>query len=307
MQFRVDHDKLANALNVSDIDFFLLLLVINLIKNFGHRYGRVIDSVSMAAKFAVYLTYLEEGNNLRRTGFLHHVEPRRVKEIVKEFDSLLEAGSSLCLLGSLEPTYLIGFAYMWIEKYSIANGQSRTELFSLTASERLILESSISKDAPSCAIIRESDVQELLKELHEKAQSLLPESQRTPSSEALIEHAKFRLIDSGTIQEIKFSKDSFAYLLARKDYSPRDKQARMQTMIQDLTRSFQWMYSWVNNDPEVMRGIETLEIEPEKRDIAMQELDEMVRAWADKYHSESDGSNIVALQFLVGPHQEITA
>jgi hypothetical protein len=81
----------------------------------------------------------------------------------------------------------------------------------------------------------------------------------------------------------------------------------MQTMIQDLTRSFQWMYSWVNNDPEVMRGIETLEIEPEKRDIAMQELDEMVRAWADKYHSESDGSNIVALQFLVGPHQEITA
>lgn len=79
---------------VSDIDLLLILLVVNLIKNLGHRYGSVIDAVSIAAKFAVYLTYLEEGRNLRRTGFLHHVEPRRVKEIVNEFSSLIENGGS---------------------------------------------------------------------------------------------------------------------------------------------------------------------------------------------------------------------
>jgi hypothetical protein len=303
MQFKVDCDKLAKALNVSDIDFLLLLLVISLIKTFGHRYGKVLDAVSVAAKFAVYLTYLEEGNNLRRTGFLHHVEPRRVKEIVGEFDNLLETGGSLQLLGSVEPTYLIGFSYIWIEKYSVQPGEFRTKFFNLTEGERLILESGFPKGIPDCLVLREGDVQYLIRELHERAQNLLPEVKRTPFSDALADHAKFRLLASETMQEIKIAKDTSAYLLVKKDYSPKGKQARMQTMIQDLTRSFRWMYSWVHDEPNILRGIETLEICEDQRHEAMQELDDMVRAWADKYHTESDGSNVIALQFLIGPEE----
>lgn len=307
VQIRVNHDKLAKALNVSDIDFFILLLVINLIKTFGHRYGKVIDAVSVAAKFAVYLTYLEEGNNLRRTGFLHHVEPRRVKEIVSEFDSLLENGGSLCLLGSVEPSYLIGFSYVWLEKYSLKNGESMTRLFNLTESERLILEAGFPNNIPSCLVLRECDIEDLIRDLHEKAQSLLHESKRTAFSEALAEHAKYRLLASETMQEIKITKETSAYLLLKKEYSPKGRQARMQTMVQDLTRSFQWMYSWVDGESGIMRGIETLEIQEDRKEEALQELDQMMRTWADKYHTESDGSNIIALQFLLGPHQEISA
>ncbi|WP_035986634.1 hypothetical protein [Leptolyngbya sp. KIOST-1] len=306
VQIRVNHDKLAKALNVSDIDFFILLLVINLIKTFGHRYGKVIDAVSVAAKFAVYLTYLEEGNNLRRTGFLHHVEPRRVKEIVSEFDTLLENGGSLCLLGSVEPSYLIGFSYIWIEKYSLKEGESVTRLFNLTESERIIIEAGFPENTPKCLLLRECDVEALIKDLHDKAQSLLHESKRTAFSEALAEHAKYRLLAAETMQEIKITKDTSAYLLLKKDYSPKGRQARMQTMIQDLTRSFRWMYSWVDGEDGIMRGIETLEIAEEQKEEALQELDQMMRAWADKYHTESDGSKIVALQFLLGPHQEMT-
>lgn len=304
-QVTIDYDRLAKALNVSDIDFFLLLLVINLIKNFGHRYGKVIDAVCIAAKFAVYLTYLEEGNNLRRTGFLHHVEPRRVKEIVREFDTLIEEGGSLSMLGSVEPTYLIGFSYIWLEKYSLKQGESRCRLLNLTESEQLIIESSFPKNIPDCLMLREVDVDMLIQELHQRVQILLPEGKRTPFSESLAEHAKFRLIAAQTVQEIKISKEMTAYLLVKRDYSPQGRQARMQTMIQDLTRSFRWMYSWINDDSQVMRGIETLELKEENREKALQELDQLVKTWADKHHTEGDGSNIIALQFMVGPHQEM--
>jgi hypothetical protein len=304
-QITIDHDRLAKALNVSDIDFLILLLVISLIKTFGHRYGKVIDAVSMAARFTVYLSYLEEGGNLRRAGFLHHVEPRRVKEIVEEFDALIENGDSLSMLGSVEPAYLIGFSYVWLEKYSLKRGESRFQLFSLTESEKLIIESSLPRNIPDCLILRESDVYMLIQELHERAQSLLPKNKRTPFSEALAEHAKFRLLTSEIIQEIKLSKDLTAYLLVKKDYSPKGKQARMQTMIQDLTRSFRWMYDWIDGSSKIMRGIETLEIRKENHDLALQELDQLVKTWADKYHVEGDGSNIIALQFIVGPHQEL--
>ena len=302
----VDHDRLAKALNVSDIDFFLLLLVINLIKTFGHRYGKVIDSICIAAKFAVYLTYLEEGNNLRRTGFLHHVEPRRVKEIAEEFDALIENGGSLSLLGSVEPTYLIGFSYIWLEKHSIKQGESRFRLFNLTKSEELIIESRLPQNIPNGLVLREADVDMLIQELHQRAQMSLPEGNRTPFSEALAEHAKFRLIAAETIKEIKISKGTTVYLLAKQDYSPQGKQARMQTMIQDLTRSFRWMYDWIDGSPKILRGIETLEIKEENREKALQELDQIMKNWADKHHTDGDGSNIIALQFMVGPHQELS-
>ena len=303
-RIKINHQQLAKVMKVSDIDFLLIVLVVNLIKKLGHRYGRVIDAVSMAAKFTVYLTYLEEGKNLRRTGFLHHVEPRRVKEIVSEFEALVENGETLHLLGSVEPSYLIGFSYIWAEHFPMKPGESRLKLFNLTMSERLIVEASINTNIPECLAIHEEDLHYLIKELHEKSQASLPLEKRIAFSDALGEHAKFRLLESGTVKEIKLAQGPSAYILAKKDYSPRDRQARIHVMIQDLTRYFEGMYAWVDEEPEVMRGIETLGILPEDKDAAFQELDQLVRDWADKYHSES-ATNQVALQFLLSRHMDI--
>ncbi len=274
---KVNHQQLAKAMKVSDIDLLLILLVVNLIKNLGHRYGRVIDAVSMAAKFAVYLTYLEEGKNLRRTGFLHHVEPRRVKEIVSEFETLVESGEPLHLLGSIEPSYLIGFSYIWAEKFPMQDNDSRLKLFNLTTGERFIVEASIAPNIPKCLAIREDQLYCLIEELHEQSQSSLPVEKRAGLT---------------------------AYVLAKTDYSPRDRQARIHTMIQDMTRYFEGMYAWVDEDPAVMRGIETLGMLPENKEAAFEELDQLMRTWADKYHSE-DADNQVALQFLISRHMDI--
>lgn len=301
---RINHHQLARAMKASDIDLLLILLVVNLIKNLGHRYGSVIDAVSVAAKFAVYLTYLEEGKNLRRTGFLHHVEPRRVKEIVSEFDNLVKSGEPLHLLGSIEPSYLIGFSYIWAEKFPMQDGESRLKIFNLTTSERLIVEAGITTSFPKCLAIREDQLYSLIEELHGKSQDSLPPEKRTAFSDALAEHAKFRLLESGTVKEIKLNPKLSAYILAKTDYSPRDRQARIHTMIQDLTSYFEGMYAWVDEDPEVMRGIETLGMLPENKDVAFQELDQIVRDWADKYHSE-DAVNQIALQFLVSRHADV--
>ena len=74
-------------------------------------------------------------------------------------------------------------------------------------------------------------------------------------------------------------------------------------MIQDLTRYFEGMYAWVDEDPAVMRGIETLGMLPENKEAAFEELDQLMRTWADKYHSE-DADNQVALQFLISRHMD---
>lgn len=301
---RINHHQLARAMKASDIDLLLIFLVVNLIKNLGHRYGSVIDAVSMVAKFAVYLTYLEEGKNLRRTGFLHHVEPRRVKEIVGEFEALVDSGEPLCLLGSIEPSYLIGFSYIWADKFPMKDGESRLINFDLTSSERFIVEASIPSNLPRCLAIREDHLYSMIEELHWKSQASLPLEKQTAFSDALAEHAKFRLLESETVKEIKLNPKLSAYILLKTDYSPRDRQARVYTMIQELTAYFEGMYAWVDEDPEVMRGIETLGILPEHRDLAFQELDQIVRAWADKYHSE-DATNQIALQFLVSPYANV--
>lgn len=287
---------------VSDIDLLLILLVVNLIKNLGHRYGSVIDAVSIAAKFAVYLTYLEEGRNLRRTGFLHHVEPRRVKEIVNEFSSLIENGGSLQMLGSAEPSYLIGISYAWMDKYPLKEGESRVKLFNLTERERILLEASLPQDIPQTLAIREDSLYKIIEHLHNLSQSYLPPTKQTAFSDALAEHAKFRLLESGTVREIKLSEGLVAYLLVKTDYSPKERQARVYTMVQDIIRAFNWLHPWVDEDPSVMRGIEVLEILPEQRPEALKEFDYIVREWANKYHT--DNGQPFALQFIMGDFEE---
>ena len=39
----------------------------------GHRHGAFLDAAATAAKCAIYMTYMEQGQNLRMTGHLHHI------------------------------------------------------------------------------------------------------------------------------------------------------------------------------------------------------------------------------------------
>jgi hypothetical protein len=300
---RIDHIEVAKSLNASEIDLLLILVGLNLMKSFGHRYGSFIEAISSAAKFVVYLTYLEQDQNLRRTGFIHHIEPKRVKAIVQEFEQVIQSGNPFRLLGSAEPHYLIGVPYLWQQKFpKCQKDQSRFKNFCLSTSEKFLVESRFPKTFPDCLAITECQLKELILILHDESQEFLPHSKKINFSEALAEHAKFRLIDSGTIQEIKLDKHNVAYVLAKNEYSPKGEQARKQTMVQDLSRYFRFLSLWVDEDPHVMRGIETLNIDPDKREEAVSELDMMIRKWADKHHTE-EGTYALALQFLAGPYE----
>jgi ABC-type proline/glycine betaine transport system substrate-binding protein len=62
------------------------------------------------------------------------------------------------------------------------------------------------------------------------------------------------------------------------------------------------MRDWADREPKVMRLLEELDIPPENLEQAMQELDEIIRAWADKYH-RADGEPFV-LQMVFGSQVE---
>jgi len=54
----------------------------------------------------------------------------------------------------------------------------------------------------------------------------------------------------------------------------------------------------VKADEGVLRGVEVFDIDIDRRQEALQELDEMLRNWADKYHQE--GGFPMVLQFAAG-------
>jgi hypothetical protein len=62
------------------------------------------------------------------------------------------------------------------------------------------------------------------------------------------------------------------------------------------------MRDWADRQPKVMRLLEELDIPPEKVDEAMEELDEIIRAWGDKYHRT--GGEPMILQMVFGPQVE---
>ena len=48
----------------------------------------------------------------------------------------------------------------------------------------------------------------------------------------------------------------------------------------------------------MLRGVEVFDIAPQNRQPALEELDQLLRAWADKYHQ--DGGQPMVLQFAAG-------
>ncbi|MGB5973577.1 MAG: heterocyst differentiation control protein, partial [Nodosilinea sp.] len=248
---------------------------------------------------AIYSTFIEQGSNIRKTGFLYHVEPRRVKAIVREIQAALAEGQSLKVLNSKEPYYLIALPFLWQERFPCGPNEARIHIQGLTPRERKSIEESLPASVPKARILDQVEFTELMELLHHMSQEELPAGQRMPFSDALMSHIKFRLLHSGTVIEIDSPLvDMPLYTLASASYSPKGEQERVFAMIDDVARYFGLLQAWVREEPGVLRGIEVFDVAPAQRQTALEELDEILRAWADKYHQD-DGLPMV-LQFAAG-------
>jgi hypothetical protein len=294
---------LVRQLSPSAIDQILLYLAFSAMRTGGHRHGAFLDAAATAAKCAIYMTYLEQGENLRMTGHLHHIEPKRVKAIVGELQQALTEGRLLKLLGSQEPRYLIQFPYLWLDRYPWQPGQSRIASNSLSPEEKEVMEKRLPVGVPDAQLINSFQFMELLEFLHERSQEDFPEDHQAPLSEALSEHIRRRLMYSGTVSRIDSPWGMSFYALMRLSYSPVDQEERTYVMLEDTARYFRMIREWAQHQGNTVRILEELDIPPENLEVAMTELDETIRSWADKYHQA--GGKPMILQMVVGQQEAI--
>lgn len=293
---------LIKRLDPSAMDQIMLYLAFSAMRTSGHRHGAFLDAAATAAKCAIYMTYLEQGQNLRMTGHLHHLEPKRVKIIVEEVRQALTEGKLLKMLGSQEPRYLIQLPYVWLEKYPWQPGRSRVPGTSLTSEEKRQIEQKLPNNLPDAQLVSSFEFLDLIEFLHKRSQEDLPPEHQMPLSEALGEHIKRRLLYSGTVTRIDSPWGMPFYALTRPFYAPADDQERTYIMVEDTARYFRMMKNWAERRRNAMRLLEELDILPEKMEQAMEELDEIIRAWADKYHQ--DGGVAVVLQTAFGERED---
>jgi hypothetical protein len=293
---------LIKRLDPSAMDQIMLYLAFSAMRTSGHRHGAFLDAAATAAKCAIYMTYLEQGQNLRMTGHLHHLEPKRVKIIVEEVRQALTEGKLLKMLGSQEPRYLIQLPYVWLEKFPWQPGRSRVPGTSLTTEEKRQIEQKLPSNLPDAQLVSSFEFLDLIEFLHRRSQEDLPPEHQMPLSEALGEHIKRRLLYSGTVTRIDSPWGMPFYALTRPFYAPADDQERTYIMVEDTARYFRMMKNWAERRRNAMRLLEELDILPEKMEQAMEELDEVIRAWADKYHQ--DGGIAVILQTAFGEKED---
>ncbi len=298
---RKDTD-LIKTLSPSSMDQIMLYLAFSAMRTSGHRHGAFLDAAATAAKCAIYMTYMEQDQNLRMTGHLHHIEPKRVKVIVEEVRQAVTEGKLLKMLGSQEPRYLIQFPYVWLEQYPWQPGKPRIPGNSLTPEEKRVIESKLPKLLPDAQLINSFQFMELIEFLHRRSQEDLESSRRMALSEALAEHIKRRLIYSGTVTKIDSPWGMPFYALTRASYSPEDQEERTYVMVEDTARYFRLMRDWAERQPKVMRALEELDIPADRVDRALEELDEILRQWADRYHQT--GGEPMVLQFVFGPKED---
>ncbi|MEB3343296.1 heterocyst differentiation master regulator HetR [Okeania sp.] len=290
---------LINSLSQSAMDQIMLYLAFSAMRTSGHRHGAFLDAAATAAKCAIYMTYIEQDKNLRMTGHLHHIEPKRVKVIVQEVEEALTKGKLLKMLGSQEPRYLIQFPYVWLEQYPWIPGLSRLPNNNLSIDERRYIESKLPPNMPDAKLINSFQFMELIEFLHRRSQEDLPAKRRMPLSEALAEHIKRRLIYSGTVTKIDSPWGMPFYALTRSSYSPEDQEERTFIMVEDTARYFRLMKDWAEQkSTNVMRILEEFDISPARYEQAKDELDEIIRHWADRYHEQ--GGKQMVLQMVFG-------
>jgi hypothetical protein len=292
---------LIKRLSPSAMDQIMLYLAFSAMRTGGHRHGAFLDAAATAAKCAVYMTYLEQDQNLRMTGHLHHIEPKRVKVIVEEVRQALTEGKLLKMLGSQEPRYLIQFPYVWIEQFPWQPGRSRVPGNNLTSEEKRQIEEKLPPNLPDAQLINSLQLMDIIEFLHNRSQEDLSPDRRMPLSEALAEHIKRRLTYSGTILRIDSPWGMPFYALTRAFYSPADEEERTYIMVEDTARYFRLMKDWAERQPKVVRILEELDVPPDRIDQALEELDEILRAWADRYHQV--GGLPFVLQMVMGPKE----
>lgn len=290
---------LIKLLSPSAMDQIMLYLAFSAMRTSGHRHGAFLDAAATAAKCAIYMTYLEQGQNLRMTGHLHHIEPKRVKVIVEEVRQALTEGKLLKMLGSQEPRYLIQLPYVWLEQYPWMPGRSRIPGTSLTMDEKRHIEEKLPDQLPDSQLINSFQFMDIIEFLHSRSQEDLAPDRRMPLSEALAEHIKRRLIYSGTVTRIDSPWGMPFYALTRSSYSPADEEERTYIMVEDTARYFRLMKGWADREDNVVRILEELDISLERIPKALEELDEIIREWADRYHQA--GGYPIVLQMAVGP------
>ncbi|MBD2091426.1 heterocyst differentiation master regulator HetR [Microcoleus sp. FACHB-1515] len=289
---------LIKRLSPSAMDQIMLYLAFSAMRTGGHRHGAFLDAAATAAKCAIYMTYLEQGQNLRMTGHLHHIEPKRVKVIVEEVRQALTEGKLLKMLGSQEPRYLIQLPYVWLEKYPWQPGRSRISGSNLTTDERKQIEAKLPENLPDAQLLNAFEFIEIIEFLHARSQEDVPIDRQLPLSEALAEHIRRRLIYSGTVTRIESPWGMPFYALTRASYSPADEEERTYIMVEDTARYFRLMKDWADRQANVIRILEELDIPVDRIDDALTELDELLRGWADRYHAE--GGFPFILQMVVG-------
>jgi hypothetical protein len=295
---------LIKRLSPSAMDQIMLYLAFSAMRTGGHRHGAFLDAAATAAKCAVYMTYLEQDQNLRMTGHLHHIEPKRVKVIVEEVRQALTEGKLLKMLGSQEPRYLIQFPYVWMEQYPWQPGRSRVPGNNLTTEEKRQIQEKLPPNLPDAQLINSFQLMDIIEFLHNRSQEDLPSDRQMPLSEALAEHIKRRLTYSGTILRVDSPWGMPFYALTRAFYSPADEEERTYIMVEDTARYFRMMKDWAERQPRVVRMLEELDIPAERVDQALEELDEVLRIWADRYHQA--GGLPFVLQMVMGPKEEIS-
>jgi len=293
---------LIKRLSPSAMDQIMLYLAFSAMRTSGHRHGAFLDAAATAAKCAIYMTYLEQEQNLRMTGHLHHIEPKRVKAIVEEVRQALTEGKLLKMLGSQEPRYLIQLPYVWLEQYPWQPGRSRVPGTNLTTEEKRQIEQKLPPmGLPDAQLINSFQFLDLIEFLHTRSQEELPPERQLPLSEALAEHIKRRLLYSGTVTRIDSPWGMPFYALTRASYSPADEEERTYIMVEDTARFFRLMNAWAERQAKVMRVLEELDIPSDRLDQAMAELDEIIRTWADRYHQA--GGDPVILQMVIGSRE----
>jgi hypothetical protein len=73
-------------------------------------------------------------------------------------------------------------------------------------------------------------------------------------------------------------------------------------MVEDTARYFRLMKDWAERRVNSMRVLETMDVPPDRLEQALEELDEVIRAWADKYHQE--GGVPMILQMVFGNKED---
>jgi Heterocyst differentiation regulator C-terminal Hood domain/Peptidase family S48 len=190
-----------------------------------------------------------------------------------------------------------------LERYPWQLGTPRiSETFNITFEEKQQIEKQLPNNLPNAQIVSLSQFTQLTDLLHARAQKSTTDSQRQSLSQDISDYIKHRLILSGAVKQFQCAHGLTYYALIRDSYCPTDDKERLYVMVDDMARYFRMLKNWQERQPHTLRFLEHLDIKVENLNQALEELDIVVRDWANKYH-DNDGTPIV-LQAMVGLQED---